>query len=105
MFSVASIGGPFVGGVVVDHLSWRWVFYINMPVGLAALAIVSGNLHVAYRRVPHAVDYAGAALLVGCVTSLVLLTSLGGDEVSWGSPLIVSLGVLGARAARRVRRP
>ena len=110
MFSVASIGGPFVGGVVVDHLSWRWVFYINMPVGLAALAIVSGNLHVAYRRVPHAVDYAGAALLVGCVTSLVLVTSLGGDEVSWGSPLIVALGalvpvLLAAFIARERRAP
>ena len=94
MFTVASIGGPFVGGVVVDHLSWRWVFYVNLPVGLAALAIVSGNLHVAYRRVPHAVDYAGAALLVGCVTSLVLVTSLGGEDAAWGSPLIVSLAIL-----------
>ena len=84
MFSVASIGGPFVGGVVVDHLSWRWVFYINMPVGLAALVIVSGNLHVASRRVPHAVDYAGAALLVGCVTSLVLVTSLGATRCRGG---------------------
>ena len=53
MFSVASIGGPFVGGVVVDHLSWRWVFYINMPVGLAALAIVNGTTD---RRVADAVD-------------------------------------------------
>jgi EmrB/QacA subfamily drug resistance transporter len=110
LFSVASIGGPFVGGVVVDHLSWRWVFYVNVPVGLAALAIVSGNLHVAYRRVAHAVDYAGAALLVGCVTSLVLVTSLGGDEVAWGSPLIVALGalvpaLLAAFIARERRAP
>jgi EmrB/QacA subfamily drug resistance transporter len=94
MFSIASVGGPFVGGVVVDHLSWRWIFYVNVPVGLLALLIVSSRLHVVYPRVPHAVDYLGATLLVGCVMSLVLVTSLGGDEVAWGSPLIVILSAL-----------
>jgi EmrB/QacA subfamily drug resistance transporter len=97
VWAVASVGGPVLGGVFAEYLSWRWVFWINLPLGLAALAIA----HVSLRRLPrHAVkrpiDYPGAALLVGAVTSLLLLTSWAGVVAPWTSPTIIGLAAAGA---------
>lgn len=92
VFLVASVGGPILGGVFSERLSWRFVFYINLPLGLLSLLIMVRYLHPVERRTRHAIDYAGAALLVGAITCFVLLTSWGGDRRPWGSPLIVALG-------------
>ena len=100
IFAVSSILGPLAGGLFVDQLSWRWAFYFNLPIAVVALVIVGTTLDVPYRRIPHAVDYAGAALLTGALACLVVLTSTGGVDLSWTSPAIVvlALGVIGLGA-------
>lgn len=96
VFALSSIAGPLLGGFFVDNLSWRWVFYINLPIGLAALFVTATVLDLPFRRVDHPVDYLGAGLLVGGVSSLLLVTVWAGSEYSWGSPVIVGLSVLAA---------
>ena len=91
-FGLASVGGPLLGGWITDSWSWRWVFYINVPIGAAALAVVITSLHlpkVATSR-PR-LDYAGAGLLAVASTALILVTSWGGTTYDWGSPQILGL--------------
>ena len=95
VFGVTSVLGPLVGGLIVDNASWRWVFYINLPVGLVALALTGAFLPATQHRVAHVIDYLGAALLALATTSLVLMTSLGGTTYAWGSAPTVILGVAG----------
>jgi EmrB/QacA subfamily drug resistance transporter len=95
VFAVASVAGPLLGGFLVDNLSWRWVFYVNLPVGALAVVIVVAKLHLHTPAIRHRIDVFGATLLTGGVGALILLTTWGGSEYSWGSPTIVGLGILG----------
>lgn len=95
VFAVASVAGPLLGGFFVDSLSWRWVFYVNMPVGALAVLIVITRLHLHTPAVRHRIDILGAALLSAGVAALTLLTTWGGNEYAWSSATIVSLGVAG----------
>jgi EmrB/QacA subfamily drug resistance transporter len=91
LFAIASLVGPLTGGVFVDTLSWRWAFYINLPLAFASAAIVTTTLALPYRRIPHSIDYPGAALLTTALVGVVLTASLGGDDLSWRSPAIIAL--------------
>jgi EmrB/QacA subfamily drug resistance transporter len=95
VFAVASVAGPLLGGFFVDNLSWRWVFYVNIPVGAIAVVIVITRLHLHAPHVRHRIDYLGALLLSGGVAALILLTTWGGNEYAWGSPTILGLAVAG----------
>jgi EmrB/QacA subfamily drug resistance transporter len=95
VFAVASVAGPLLGGFLVDQISWRWVFYVNMPIGALAILVVIFRLHLHQPHNRHRIDYLGAVLLSGGVGALILLTSWGGTEHAWGSPTIVGLAVAG----------
>ncbi|MET0771361.1 MAG: MDR family MFS transporter [Solirubrobacteraceae bacterium] len=97
-FAVATIAGPLLGGLIVEHIGWRWVFYVNLPLGLAALA----GLHTRLPAPPvepgtHRLDLLGAGLLAAATCALLLACVWGGDRYAWGSATI--LGLLGAAAA------
>src|SRR6476646_177156 len=94
VFGVATVVGPLLGGFFVDNLSWRWIFYVNLPVGAIALTVIAVAFHTHERHVRHQMDYLGAALLAGALGSIVLFTSLGGTTWAWDSPQIVALIVL-----------
>lgn len=94
----ATIAGPLLGGFLTDHLSWRWAFYINLPIGVVALALVASTLHLPRHKISHKIDYLGAGLLTVAATSLVLVTTWGGTEYAWASAQIIGLSVLGVTA-------
>ncbi|MFJ2604785.1 MULTISPECIES: DHA2 family efflux MFS transporter permease subunit [unclassified Streptomyces] len=99
VFGATSVLGPLLGGVFTQHLSWRWVFYVNVPVGIVALAVIATALHIPRRTARHVIDYLGTFLIAAVATCLVLVASLGGTTWGWGSPQIIGLAVLGVLLA------
>src|SRR5580692_11019247 len=94
-FGAASVIGPLVGGVLVEYLSWRWIFYVNLPLGAVALAVVASQVPGRLSRVHHVIDYLGTVVLSLAVTAVILLTSLGGTTYPWRSTPIYLLGGAG----------
>src|SRR4051795_6548214 len=94
VFGVSTVVGPLLGGFFVDNLSWRWIFYVNLPVGAIALSVIAVAFHSREVHTRHAMDYLGAVLLAGALASIVLFTSLGGTTWAWGSTQVIGLVVL-----------
>lgn len=112
VFGAASVLGPLLGGVFTEQLSWRWVFYINLPIGVVALLVIAAVLHIPARRTSHRIDYLGMATVAAAATCLVLVTSLGGSTLAWDSPGIIVLAIVGVALVavfvlieRRVEEP
>ena len=91
VFGVSSITGPLLGGYFTTHLSWRWIFYINLPLGLLALVVLAITLPRQAARVRRSIDYIGASTLALSLSSLILLTDLAGTVYRWSSPQVLGL--------------
>ncbi|MER8066786.1 MDR family MFS transporter [Streptomyces sp. NPDC094034] len=112
VFGASSVLGPLLGGFFTESLSWRWVFYINLPIGVVALLVIAAVLHIPVHRTKHTIDYLGTFLIASVAICLVLVASLGGTTWSWNSPEIIGLAALGllllavfVRVERRAAEP
>jgi EmrB/QacA subfamily drug resistance transporter len=94
IMAIAMVLGPLVGGFITDNLDWRWAFYVNLPLGGLALLVLIFNLHLPRYRTEARIDWIGAALLSVGITSLVLITTWGGNQYPWASAQIFGLATL-----------
>jgi EmrB/QacA subfamily drug resistance transporter len=94
IWTTSTLGGPMLGGFLVDVASWRWVFWINIPIAVAGVLICNKQLkRLPVRGGPKKIDYPGAALLVPAIVALLLITTWGGNEFAWTSPEIIGLAI------------
>jgi EmrB/QacA subfamily drug resistance transporter len=95
VYGLATVVGPLLGGFIVEHLSWRWIFYINVPLGIAALIVIGAVFKPHTAHVKHKIDYMGAAFLASALTCIILFTSQGGTLLPWSSPQLWCTLLLG----------
>ena len=96
-YAAASVAGPLLGGFFVDTLDWRWIFWINLPLGIVALFVTSSVLRrVTFHRQEHRIDFLGAGLMVAAVSTVMLVAVWGGTEYAWGSGMILGLSAAAA---------
>lgn len=99
VFAISSVAGPLLGGFFTDSLSWRWVFYVNLPLGIIALTVIARKLHLPVRKSDKRIDYFGALLLAVAVVPIILGTVWGGVTYPWGSTTIIGLFAIGVLAS------
>ena len=93
VFGLSSVVGPLLGGFLTELISWRSVFYINLPVGAVAVYLISKHLHASEESKKHKIDYLGAGLIASCISAILLITVWGGKEYAWNSLVIVLLAL------------
>ncbi|WP_202126178.1 MDR family MFS transporter [Actinomadura physcomitrii] len=98
MMPLAFVGGPLLGGFLTDHLSWRWAFYVNVPIGAVALVVIAFGMRLHTARIKARIDYVGATLLTIGIVCVTLVASWGGSQYPWGSARIIVLAVVGVVA-------
>jgi EmrB/QacA subfamily drug resistance transporter len=98
VFGVSSVAGPLIGGFLTTNISWRFIFYVNVPVGIAAFAVLAATLPSVKEHRRHAIDYLGTLLLAIGLSALILMTTLGGNTYDWASPEIIGMGIAGVLA-------
>lgn len=91
MYALASLVGPLVGGAFTEYVSWRWCFWVNVPIGVIGLVVLATSLKLPRISRPASVDYLGATLLVATISVLVLISIWGGTEYAWGSATMIGL--------------
>ena len=99
VFGAATVFGPLLGGLIVEYWSWRWIFFVNLPVGILALVVTAAVLPKTTTRVSHDIDYSGFFALAVSSAALILFTSLGGTSLAWLSAPSVALVAVGVAAA------